>query len=51
MDEGQIIDHDVDLRTLYSRVYAKMGSVPVLLQKVTATPAPDILARSPRLEA
>jgi len=28
-----------------------MGSVPVLLQRVTATQAPDILVRSPRLEA
>ena len=49
--EGQVIDHDADLRTLYSRVYAKMGSVPVLMQKITAIPTPDILVRSPRLEA
>ena len=51
MHEGQVIDHDADLRTLHSRVYARMGSVPVLLQKVTSVPAPDILVRSPRLEA
>lgn len=48
--DGQVIDHDADLRALHSRVYARLGSVPVLLQKVTATPAPDILVRSPRLE-
>jgi ferric iron reductase protein FhuF len=48
---GQVIDHDADLRTLHSRVYARMGAMPVLLQKVTATPQPDILMRSPRLEA
>ncbi len=49
--EGQVIDHDADLRALHSRVYAQMGSVPVLLQKVTAAPAPDILVRGPRVEA
>lgn len=48
--DGQVIDHDADLRTLHSRVYARMGSVPILLQKVTATPEPDVLVRSPRLE-
>lgn len=48
--EGQVIDHDADLHALHSRVYARMGSIPVLLQKVTATPEPDILIRSPRLE-
>jgi ferric iron reductase protein FhuF len=48
--EGRVIDHDTDLRSLHSRVYAQMGSVPVLLQKVTETPAPEILVRSPRLE-
>ena len=51
MHEGQVIDHDADLRTLHSRVYAQMGSIPVLLQKVTSTPVPDILVRSPRVEA
>ena len=51
MHEGQVIDHDADLRTLHSRVYARLGSVPVLLQKVTATPAADILVRGPRVEA
>jgi len=48
--DGQVIDHDADLQALHSRVYARMGSVPILLQKVTAMPAPDILVRSPRLE-
>jgi ferric iron reductase protein FhuF len=48
--EGRVIDHDVDLRALHSRVYAQMGAVPVLLQRVAAKPAPDILVRGPRLE-
>ena len=48
MHEGQVIDHDPDLRTLHSRVYAVMGSVPVLLQKMTDMPTPDILVRGPR---
>ena len=47
--DGQVIDHDTDLRALHGRVYAKLGSVPVLLQQVRATPAPDILVRGPRL--
>ena len=51
MHEGGVIDHDTDLRTLHGRVYAKMGAVPILLQKVTSAPTPDILVRSPRLEA
>ncbi len=49
--EGQVIDSDADLRTLHGRVYARMGGVPVLLQKVTDMPAPDIRVRGPRLEA
>lgn len=48
--EGRVIDHDTDLRTLHSRVYAQMGSVPVLLQRVTEAPTPEILVRGPRLE-
>ena len=48
--EGRVVDHDIDLRTLHSRIYARMGAVPVLLQKVTDTPATDILVRGPRLE-
>lgn len=48
--EGRVIDHGADLRALHSRVYARMGSIPVLLPKVTATSEPDILIRSPRLE-
>ena len=51
LHEGQVIDHDTDLRTLHGRVYARMGSVPVLLQKVTEAPIPDIHVRGPRLEA
>jgi ferric iron reductase protein FhuF len=49
--DGEVIDHDADLRTLHSRVYARLGPVPALLQKVAATPAPDILVRGPRVEA
>lgn len=45
MHDGQVIDHDADLRALHSRVYAAMDSVPVLLQNVTDVPAPDILVR------
>ena len=49
--EGRVIDHDTDLRTLHSRVYASMGAVPILLQKVTRDPAVDIVVRGPRVES
>lgn len=48
--DGQVIDHDVDLRALHSRVYVRMGATPILLQKVTTESASDILIRGPRLE-
>ncbi|MCS6843769.1 MAG: hypothetical protein NZ528_05505 [Caldilineales bacterium] len=48
--EGQVIDHDKDLRALHQRVYNRMRSVPVLLQKVTAVPSADVLVRGPRVE-
>jgi ferric iron reductase protein FhuF len=48
--DGHVIDHDADLRALHSRIYARMGATPILLQKVTAEPVPDILVRGPRFE-
>ena len=51
LHEGRVIDHDADLRALHSRVYAKMDAIPVLLQKVTTSPPPEILVRGPRLES
>ncbi|MGB0386338.1 MAG: hypothetical protein ACPGWR_16125 [Ardenticatenaceae bacterium] len=47
--EGQVIDHDSDLRTLQIRVFASLGRVPVLLKKVTTKPERDLVFRSTRL--
>ena len=49
MHQGNVIDHDADLRTLHLRVYQQVGHTPVLLKKVTSTPAiRKLVFRSPR---
>ena len=48
--DGQVIDHDPDLRTLHLRVYQQLGHVPVLLKQVSDQPDPVLQFRSPRLE-
>lgn len=48
LHEGQVIDHDSDLRTLQIRVFANVGRVPVLLKKVSAKPERDLVFRSTR---
>lgn len=48
MHEGQVIDHDRDLRTLYLRVFARLGHVPVLLKQVTDEAQQELVFRSPR---
>jgi hypothetical protein len=51
MHEGNVIDHDTDLRTLHLRVYQQVGHTPVLLKKVTdATATKELVFRSPRLQ-
>ena len=47
---GQVIDHDADLRTLHLRVYSRLGRTPVLLKRVTREPERDLVIHSPRLE-
>ena len=47
---GQVIDHDPDLRTLHLRVHQKLGQAPVLLKQVTDQPERVLQFRSPRLE-
>lgn len=47
---GQVIDCDPDLRTLYLRVHGRLGRTPVLLKRVTAEPEQDLVIRSPKLE-
>jgi hypothetical protein len=47
---GEVIDHDPDLRTLHLRVYEKYGRTPILLKRVVAGPERELVIRSPRLE-
>ena len=47
---GQVIDHDPDLRTLHLRVFDRLGHTPVLLKQVTTEPERELVFRSPRLE-
>lgn len=47
---GQVIDHDQDLRTLHLRIFNHLGHVPVLLKQVTHEPDRELIFRSPRFE-
>jgi len=47
---GNIVDHDSDLRTLHLRVFERFGHTPVLLKQVTTEPEQDLIFRSPKLE-
>jgi predicted transcriptional regulator len=47
---GQVIDHDKDLRTLHLRIFALLGRMPVLLKQVTQEPERELVFRSPRFE-
>jgi hypothetical protein len=48
--QGEVIDHDADLRTLHLRVFERLGHTPVLLKQVTNRPERELVFRSPRLE-
>jgi len=48
--QGEVIDHDADLRTLHLRVYGRLGHTAVLLKQVTEESERDLTFRSPRLE-
>lgn len=47
---GQVIDHDVDLRALHLRVFARLGHTPVLLKQVTRAAKRELIFRSPRFD-
>jgi 4-alpha-glucanotransferase len=47
---GQVIDHDQDLRTLHLRVFDRLNYTPVLLKKITGEPERELVFRSPRFE-
>lgn len=49
---SQMIDHDVDLRTLHLRIRHRFGRMPVLIRQVTqSAEARDLVFRSPKLES
>ena len=47
---GQIVDHDSDLRTLHLRIFEQFGHKPVLLKQVISKPEHDLTFRNPRFE-
>jgi hypothetical protein len=48
---GEVVDHDVDVRTLHLRIRKQFGRIPVLLRLVTEQKVePDLVFRSPKLE-
>ena len=49
MRNGEVLDHDADIGTLYQRIRAKYGDEPVLITPVTPEPMPVLNMRSPRL--
>lgn len=47
---GQVFDHDDDMRTLALRVRARHGDLPVVIAQVTSAPVTEYRMRSPRLQ-
>jgi uncharacterized protein YfaT (DUF1175 family) len=48
---GEVVDHDPDVRTLHLRIRKRFGRIPVLLRQVTQeAKQPDLIFRSPKLE-
>ena len=44
--QGEVIDHDADLRTLHLRVYEQLGHTAVLLKQVTQEPDRELTFRT-----
>jgi len=48
---GEVVDHDPDVRTLHLRIRKQYGRLPVLIRRVMEDgKQPDLLFRSPKLE-
>jgi hypothetical protein len=47
IDDGQLVDFDADVSTLYARIRAKYGRTSVLIRQVRDDPAEDIRVRTP----
>ena len=50
MHQGNVVDHDLNLRALHLRVFENLGHKPVLLKQVTTEPERELVFRSPRFE-
>jgi deoxyadenosine/deoxycytidine kinase len=48
--DGELVDHDPDLVTLYGRISQRFGSFPVLMRQVKPEPEQVFVIRSPRIE-
>ncbi len=49
--DGQVVDHDPDVRTLHLRIRQRYGRLPILLRQVTeAAESQDLVFHSPKLE-
>lgn len=49
MDEGEVVDHDVELLPLAERVRDRFGTRAILIRRVEETPEPTWRVRRPRV--
>ena len=47
---GQMVDADADFETVFLRVQARFGRIPILIRRVSEKPTTELRFRSPRLE-
>jgi uncharacterized protein YfaT (DUF1175 family) len=51
LHNGEVVDHDEDVRALHLRIRKRFGRTPVLLRRVSQEiEPPDLVFRSPKLE-
>ncbi len=50
VSEGQVVDTATDFESLFLRIQARFGDLPVLIRQVGDTPTEEWRFRSPRLE-
>jgi RNA binding exosome subunit len=48
---GEVIDHDPKFESIFLRVQARLGGVPVLIRQVGESPIEEWHFRSPRMES
>ena len=47
---SEVVDHDSDFNTLYHRIRARYGRIPVMIRQVKEQPDRELVIRRPRLE-